>query len=171
MLTAVRINWGEHKHSAPRPTGTAWELQKQHHGKGTNKVWGRDRWTGVSCTKKVTGWASSNGWGKASGPKGRQTWIYMAANRRGNTLGSTQAWAGLLLRRESKVQGEERVVRVGLGNRTKIQGLKTILFISEKNAKAAFNCALHQRQEGTPKCPQTAEKLLKLFLIPSQRRD
>lgn len=49
MLPAVGINWGEHKHSAPRPVGTARELQKQQHVKAANKVWSRDRWTAVSC--------------------------------------------------------------------------------------------------------------------------
>lgn len=137
----MRINWGEHKHSAPRPTGTAWNSrnstrERDQQGLGQGQT---DR----RVLHQEGDRLSQQLWvGKSFRPKRRQTWISMAALEREHTWIYTNMGRTAPERRK---QGSRRgkAGRVGLGNRTKIQGLKNILFMSE-NAKAAFNCALHQ---------------------------
>lgn len=171
MLTVVRKTWGQHKHSAPRPTGTAWELQKQLHVKGTNKVWGRDRWTGMSCNQESDRLSQQQWVGKSFRPKRE-----MDMDLHGCKLEREHTWIYTNMSRtapEKRNQGSRRGKggKGWIGQQNKNPRFKKYIAHFRKNTKAAFNCALHQWQEGTPKCPQTAAKLLELFLIPSQRRD
>lgn len=108
---------------------------------------------GQECpaTQQVTGWAGSNGEGKASSPKGRHTHM---------------DWQGCKLGREhtgiytnvSRTAPEERKqssrrVRAGLGNRAKIQGLKNTLFISENVQKQLLQVSFTSDRRGLPSAP------------------
>lgn len=150
MLTAARINCAEHKHSAPRPIGTAWEVQKQQHVKGTNKVWSRDRWTGVPCNPAGDRLSQQQRGGKSFEPK-RET----HTDSQGCKLGREHTWIYTNVSRaapEERKQSSRRV-RAGLGNRAKIQGLKNTLFISEDVQKQLLQVSFTSDRRGLPSAP------------------
>lgn len=170
MLSAWRCwHWAEHEHSAPRPMGTAWEVQKQQHVKGTNKVWSRDRWIGVPCNPAGDRLSQQQWGGKSFEPK-RETHTHGLTR-----LQTRQGTHWDLHKHEQDCSWGEKAKfkesKGWVGQQSKNPRFKKYTAHFRKCAKAAFTGVLHQWQEGTPKCPKLLQNSLSFFKILSQRRD
>lgn len=135
---------GEHKHCAPRPVGTAWEFQKQHHVKGTNKVWSRDR-----MDRSVL---QPRRWQAEPAAMGREKLRAQKGDRDGFTWLQTGEGTHLDLHKheqdcswEEKARFKERKGWYGwVGQQNRSPRFKKYTVHFGKNEKAAFKSALNQ---------------------------